>query len=58
MVWKFVDFSATQILGEINFGLYEAPKTAILTVYLNFEVLGIFDCGSPQCGNLAIFLPL
>ena len=42
-MWNFQEFSATQILGEINFGLYEAPKTAILTVYLNFEVLGILD---------------
>ena len=28
-VWKFQDFSATQILREINFGHFEAPKTAI-----------------------------
>ena len=28
-VWKFKDFSATQILREINFGLFEEPKTAI-----------------------------
>ena len=31
-MWKFQDFSATQILREINFGHFEAPKTAILTV--------------------------
>ena len=27
--WKFQRFSATQILHEINFGHFEAPKTAI-----------------------------
>ena len=31
-MWKFQDFSATQILREINFGHLEAPKTAILTL--------------------------
>ena len=30
--WKFQDFSATQILREINSGHFEAPKTAILTL--------------------------
>ena len=41
----FRDFSATQILREINFGHFEAPKTAILTIWvaLNFEFLGNFD---------------
>ena len=36
---KFQDFSATQILREINFGHFEAPKTATLTILaaLNFE---------------------
>ena len=29
MVWKFVDFSATQILGEINFWISKSAKTAI-----------------------------
>ena len=28
---KFQDFSATQILRKINFGHFEATKTAILT---------------------------
>ena len=28
-MWKFQDFSATQILLENNFGRFEAPKTAI-----------------------------
>ena len=42
---KIQDFSATQILREINFGHFEAPKTAILTIWaaLNFEFVGIFD---------------
>ena len=26
MMWKFQEFSATQILREINFGYFEAPK--------------------------------
>ena len=30
-MWKFSNFSATQILREINFGHIIAPKTAILT---------------------------
>ena len=30
-IWKFQDFSATQILREIDFSHFEAPKTAILT---------------------------
>ena len=35
------DFSATQILCEINVGHFEAPKTAIFTIRaaLNFEFL-------------------
>ena len=32
-LWKFQDFSATQILREINFGHFEAPKTAIFTIW-------------------------
>ena len=31
-IWKFQDFYATQILREINFGHFEAPKIAILTI--------------------------
>ena len=44
-MWNFQDFSANQILREINFGHFEAPKTAILTIWvaLNFEFLDIFD---------------
>ena len=36
---KFQDLSDTQVLREINFGHFEAPKTAILTkiAALNFE---------------------
>ena len=29
IMWKFHDFSATQILREINFVHFEAPKSAI-----------------------------
>ena len=52
-VWKFQEFSATQILCEINFDNLEAPKTAILTISaaLNFELLGtfaIFKCEIPE----------
>ena len=44
-MWKFQDFSATQILREINVGHFEPPKIAILTISaaLNFEFLYIFD---------------
>ena len=31
-MWKFQDFSATQILREISVGHFKAPKTAILTI--------------------------
>ena len=31
-MWKFQDFIANQILREINFGYFEAPETAILTI--------------------------
>ena len=39
------DFSATHILRKINFGHFEAQKTAILTIWaaLNFRILDIFD---------------
>ena len=30
-MWKFKGLPAPQILREINFGHFEAPKTAILT---------------------------
>ena len=41
-MWKFQDFSTTQILREINFGHFEAQKTAIWTIWaaLDFEFLG------------------
>ena len=44
-VWKLQNFSATEILREINFGHVEVSKTAIWTIYpaLNFEFLAIFD---------------
>ena len=40
-MWKFQDISATHNFREINFGHFEAPKTAILTICaaLNFEFL-------------------
>jgi len=31
-MWKFQDFSAAQILREINFGRNEVAKTAILSI--------------------------
>ena len=44
-ICKFQYFSATQILHEINFGHFEAPKSANLnnSAALNLEFLGIFD---------------
>ena len=43
-VWKFLTFSITQILREINFGDSKSAKFAILTDLesLNFDLLGIF----------------
>ena len=44
-MWEFQDCSATQILCEINLGHFEAPKTAICTIWaaLNFEFFGTYD---------------
>ena len=49
-MWKFQDFFTTQILREINFGDFEAPKTVILTIRagLNFEFLQIFDISKSE----------
>ena len=52
-MWKFQDFSAIPILREINFGHFEAPKTAILNIWaaLNFDFLDIcdiFKCQIPK----------
>ena len=44
-MWKFQDFSATQILREFNFCNFKDPKSAILTISaaLNFTFLRTFD---------------
>ena len=44
---KFQDFLETQILREINFGQFEAPKTSILTIlaFLTFDFLENFFPG-------------
>ena len=44
-IWKFKDFSAIQILREIPFGYFEAPKIAVLTIWatMNFKFLETFD---------------
>ena len=62
-MWKFQDFSATQILREINFGHFEASKTANLIIWsaMNFEFLDIFDIfkiQSLKIVKMAIFQPL
>ena len=38
-VWKFQDFSITQILREINFGESSDSKTAVFIIFgaLNFD---------------------
>ena len=43
-MWKFHDFSITQILREINFGNCKSAKSAILThlVILNFDFYEFF----------------
>ena len=37
-MWKFYDFSVTQILREINFGEFRGSKSAIFAIFgaLNF----------------------
>ena len=49
-VANFGNFPATQILREINFGHFAAPKTAVLTIWtaLNFEFLGTFDISKSE----------
>ena len=43
-MWKFHDFSITQILREINFEDFRSAKSAILanSEALNFDLLSIF----------------
>ena len=50
-MWKYQDFSATQILNEINFGHIEAHKITNLTIFaaLDSEYLGIFDILNCEC---------
>ena len=33
IIWKFQEFSAIQLLREIDFDHFEGPKTAILTIW-------------------------
>ena len=35
IIWNVQNFSTTQILHEINFDQFEAPKTAILTMSIS-----------------------
>ena len=44
-MWKFQEYSATEILREKHFDHFEAPKTAFFTILaaLNFQFLGIFE---------------
>ena len=41
-MWKFQDFSASQILREINFGHFEAPKNCRF-IHLNSSDLNCWD---------------
>ena len=52
---KLQDFTATQILRKINFGHFEAIKTAILTFWaaLNFEFFYPFDIFIFQIWNFS-----
>ena len=58
-MWKFQDFSAIQILREINLGHFEAPKTAGLTILaaMNFEFLGTFDIFKCEISKNSKFKP-
>ena len=49
-VWKFRDFSITQILSEINFGDFRCAKSAILMNLMapNFDFLSIFALFNSQ----------
>ena len=56
-MWKFQDFSVTKILHKVNFGHFEAPKTAILTICtaLIFEFLGTFDISRVKSFQISKF---
>ena len=49
-VWKFHDFSITQILREINFGDSRSAESAIYTILgaVNFVLLVIFSLEKVQ----------
>ena len=48
-MWKFQNITPTQVSREINFGNFEAPKTAIFTILVALifeflETLVILNC--------------
>ena len=44
-MWKFQDFTVTQILRELNMAMFKPQKSAILSILAagNFGFIGIFD---------------
>ena len=58
-MWKFHDFSITQILREINFGGSKSAKCAILTHLeaQNFDFCEIFALSKGQLAKIANFRP-
>ena len=42
-MWKFHDFSVTQILREINFDVTRSTKSAILTTHLETQNFDFYE---------------
>ena len=42
-VWKFHDFSVTQILREINFGESKSSKTAVFVIFWALKMIYLAD---------------
>ena len=43
-VWKFHDFSVTQILCEINFGEFRTSKFAIFAILGALSIVNLVNC--------------
>ena len=65
-MWKFKDFSATQILREINLVNFEAQKTQLPFWPFLDDMFDIFKCEIPKkskfiaskIGRMTVFDPL
>ena len=54
-VWKFLDYSAAQILREINFG---EPRISKTTIFANFVALNVVHLEIFSLEKLQIFIKI